>query len=353
LALVQHNNLPLYDRLASEGISVLQAEQCDASLPVLKIGFFNMMPDAALTATERQFFRLLGSHDNIHCAVYPFRCDELERSPHAQVYLQQHYQPLSEIKHAELDALVVTGANITQSKLDQECFWDQLKTILLWSKSHLKSTLCSCLATHAAMQVYYDVQRRHMGDKCWGVFEHHLTLSDHALLAGVEQSLFMIHSRYNDVSAQDFLTHGIQPLVCSEQAGVQLAAEQDLSVVYFQGHPEYDDISLLKEYKREIGRFINGEIKEYPRFPENYFSLKSQAVLEEYQSHLLTSLEKSKTPPDFPEKWIIPLLDNTWHDTAEAVINNWIGKVYQITDTDRHKPFNQNTDPNNPLNIIK
>ena len=23
--------------------------------------------------------------------------------------------------------------------------------------------------------------------------------------------------------------------------------------------------------------------------------------------------------------------DNTWHDTAEAVINNWIGKVYQIT----------------------
>lgn len=327
MALVQHNNLPLYDRLASEGISVLQAEQCDVSLPVLKIGFFNMMPDAALTATERQFFRLLGSHDNIHCAVYPFRCDELERSPHAQVYLQQHYQPLSEIKHAELDALVVTGANITQSKLDQECFWDQLKTILLWSKSHLKSTLCSCLATHAAMQVYYDVQRRHMGDKCWGVFEHHLTLSDHALLAGVEQSLFMIHSRYNDVSAQDFLTHGIQPLVCSEQAGVQLAAEQDLSVVYFQGHPEYDDISLLKEYKREIIRFLNNERGDYPPLPSHYFDSEATSVALSFQELIESRGRDIKSLEDFPESLLAAGIENRWQSNAQTLFSNWLASL--------------------------
>ena len=45
----------------------------------------------------------------------------------------------------------------------------------------------------------------------------------------------------------------------------------------------------------------------------------------------------------------MPELDNTWHDSAEAVINNWIGKVYQLTDIDRRKPFRDGIDPDNPL----
>ncbi|MGB1799289.1 MAG: homoserine O-acetyltransferase/O-succinyltransferase family protein, partial [Gammaproteobacteria bacterium] len=119
----------------------------------------------------------------------------------------------------------------------------------------------------------------------------------------------------------------------------------------FQGHPEYDSISLMKEYKREIGRYINGEIKEYPPFPENYFSLKCQTILEEYQDNLNAALAQNSEIPVFPENYIIPFLDNTWHDTAEAVINNWIGQVYQLTNTDRHIPFNENTDPDNPLTL--
>ena len=110
-------------------------------------------------------------------------------------------------------------------------------------------------------------------------------------------------------------------------------------------------ISLLKEYKREVGRYYNKETKEYPPFPENYFSLTCQAVLEEFQDRLIESMEKGSEPPVFPEHLIIPYLDNTWHDTAEAVINNWIGKVYQLTNTDRHKPFNDDIDPNDPLGL--
>ena len=36
----------------------------------------------------------------------------------------------------------------------------------------------------------------------------------------------------------------------------------------------------------------------------------------------------------FPESVVIPGLDNTWHDTAEAVVGNWIGLVYQVTHLD-------------------
>ncbi|MDO8704121.1 MAG: hypothetical protein Q7J84_04170, partial [Sulfuricaulis sp.] len=55
--------------------------------------------------------------------------------------------------------------------------------------------------------------------------------------------------------------------------------------------------------------------------------------------------------PDLPESIVVPSLDNTWHDTAEAVINNWIGKVYQVTNNDRKKPFQANVDPNDPLGL--
>lgn len=42
-------------------------------------------------------------------------------------------------------------------------------------------------------------------------------------------------------------------------------------------------------------------------------------------------------------------LDNTWHDTGEAIINHWMGHVYRITNIDRRKPFKDEIDPANPL----
>ena len=52
-----------------------------------------------------------------------------------------------------------------------------------------------------------------------------------------------------------------------------------------------------------------------------------------------------------PESLLGGQLDNTWHDTAEAVINNWIGKVYQVTNNDRRLPFMEGVDPNDPLGL--
>ncbi|HLU92444.1 MAG TPA: hypothetical protein VKZ46_07640, partial [Pedomonas sp.] len=76
-----------------------------------------------------------------------------------------------------------------------------------------------------------------------------------------------------------------------------------------------------------------------------------QAVLEEYKDHLLAAMSKGEPIPMMPESLIVNTLDNTWHDTAEAVINNWIGKVYQITDNDRRVPFMDWVDPNDPLGL--
>ena len=136
----------------------------------------------------------------------------------------------------------------------------------------------------------------------------------------------------------------------SEDGDVHLAVSEDgFRLVFFQGHPEYDLISLMKEYKREVGRYVNGQRTQYPPFPEHYFSQKCRAILEEYQDRLLMAAAKGKPLPEFPEALLIPRLDNTWHDTAEAVINNWIGNVYQVTHADRQRPFDEGVNPDDPL----
>jgi len=140
----------------------------------------------------------------------------------------------------------------------------------------------------------------------------------------------------------------------SDSAGVHLAVSEDLfRVVYFQGHPEYDTISLLKEYKREVVRFSLGERPDYPPFPENYFDATARAILDEYRAQVEDALDKGIDIPEFPERYIAPRLDNTWHDTAEAVVDNWIGKVYLLTHIDRKIAFADGVDPDDPLGLRK
>jgi homoserine O-succinyltransferase len=121
--------------------------------------------------------------------------------------------------------------------------------------------------------------------------------------------------------------------------------------VFSQGHPEYDTISLLKEYKREVILYTQGKRKDYPTFPKSYFRLQEKTLLNEYRKQLDIALTAGTPAPEFPESLIIARLDNTWHDTAEGVIANWMGLVYQVTHNDRRKPFMDEVNPDDPLNL--
>jgi homoserine O-succinyltransferase len=184
------------------------------------------------------------------------------------------------------------------------------------------------------------------------VFPHRLTERHHPLVVGVNTRFDVPHSRFNEIGRDQFAKAGLRVLVESDESGVHLAVSRDgFRLVFFQGHPEYDTISLLKEYKREVMLFASGLREDYPPFPENYFSPLSQAILDEY-ADLVIAAKKAKTPmPSFPEALIVPKLDNTWHDTAEAILNNWVGKVYQTTNQDRAKVFMEGVNPDDPLGI--
>jgi homoserine O-succinyltransferase len=167
-------------------------------------------------------------------------------------------------------------------------------------------------------------------------------------MRGVNTCFDVPHSRYNAISTEQFVAAGVKVLVAGE-VGVHLAVSPDLlRIVFFQGHPEYDTISLLKEYKREIMAYLQQQRADYPPFPQHYFNAQHQAILLEYKAKLLNG---EFSLADFPETLIAKTLNNTWGNATNVIINNWIGCVYQVTNAKLSEPFMSGIDVNDPLNL--
>lgn len=354
MPLVAHTELPTFQRLKDEGEEILHPSRAShQDIREMHIGLLNMMPDAAMEATERQFYRLVGACNQItQFHMHPFTIPGLERSMETQQHIDAYYDTFEQIKLEGLDALIISGANVTHANLSEEDFWEPLMEVIAWAKQHVTSILCSCLATHAMIEKCYGITRTHLPSKRWGVFSHRLLQRQHPLVSEINTRFDVPHSRFNEIFQADMEAKGLKVLAVSDEAGVHLAVSEDgFRVVFFQGHPEYDDLSLLKEYKRETARFFYGSNDSYPPFPENYFNKEVQKIANEYEQYLKAAKAMGKSLESFPEHLVLQHLDITWRDTAKAVFNNWLGKIYQITNKDRRLPFMEGIDPNNPLNL--
>ena len=100
--------------------------------------------------------------------------------------------------------------------------------------------------------------------------------------------------------------------------------EQDSSLfLFFQGHPEYDADSLLREYRRDIGRFLRGERERYPAAPQDYFSDEAKAVAEDFRTRAVGERD-ARLIADFPMGALDAGLANTWRRSAIGIYRNWI-----------------------------
>jgi homoserine O-succinyltransferase len=354
MPLVAHNNLPTFEKLSGEGLKVLRPNTAfHQDIRELHIGLLNMMPDAALGATERQFFRLIAESNPIaQFYVHPFTIDDLPRSVSAQKHIDEYYETFDQIREQGLDALIISGANVVGSEMSGEPFWNQLIEVADWAYNNVTSTLCSCLTTHAVLEFRYHQKRETQDSKKWGVFEHRVIDQSHPLVADINTRFDVPHSRWNTVLPEQFAAAGLRILVTGDDGCVHLATSADgIRSIFFQGHPEYDTISLLKEYKREIHNYTTGASSLYPPLPEHYFGKFETGVMSEYQSRINAAMQKKTALPEFPEALILSHLNNTWHDTACAVVGRWVGLVYQITHQNRDKPFMDGVDIDNPLNL--
>ena len=354
MPLVEHLQLPTFSRLRDQGHEVLPLDRAvHQDIRELHIGFLNMMPDAALEATERQFIRLVGNCNRIaQFYVYPFSLPGLSRSERTLDYIDKYYCKFEDLQKQGLDALIITGANPSSPNLDQEPFWGPLMEVVRWANENVASTLCSCFATHALLKYMYGIERQALPRKRWGVYGHRVMSPDHPLLRDINTRFDVPHSRYNEITREQMEEAGLTVLAESRLGGVHMAVSPDqFRMIYFQGHPEYDRNSLLKEYKREVVRYLLGELQAPPPVPEFYFSDEAEKIASDFLKLAVTAQAAGMPLPDTLEKELEPLLDNTWGDTAKALVNNWLGLVYQLTNLDRTRQFMESVDPQDPLGI--
>jgi homoserine O-succinyltransferase len=275
-----------HDPFDTAGSAGARFAEIDHARPVetptacLDIGLLNNMPDAALRATERQFSDLLAAAagDRI-IRLHFFTLGEIARGSADSARLRAAYTDFRELRNKRLDGLIVTGCEPRAERLTDEPYWKSLAEVIDWAEHNTLSTIWSCLAAHAAVLHLDGIERQRLPAKRSGVFDCYPTTED-PLLADVPASLPVSHSRWNDLPERALVSHGYQVMTRSPAAGVDIFAKRWRSLfLFFQGHPEYGTDTLMREYRRDVGRYLRGESARYPAIPVGYFQRKVEAEL--------------------------------------------------------------------------
>jgi homoserine O-succinyltransferase/O-acetyltransferase len=106
--------------------------------------------------------------------------------------------------------------------------------------------------------------------------------------------------------------------------------------VFFQGHPEYDADSLLREYRRDVGRYLRGERGTYPEPPQGYFNTAATFLADDFRTRAIGE-RRGELVGDFPLAPLAGGIENTWREAAVGLYRNWI-KYLKVRKPDR-KPL--------------
>ena len=289
----------------------------------LVIGLVNNMPDSALKATERQFARLLqgASPPQMRIRFHCFALPSIARTPALQKHVAQHYADIDALGRLALDGLIVTGAEPIADDLHDEPYWPELTSLIDWAATSTRSTIWSCLAAHAAVLHLDGVARHRLAAKCSGVYDCSKVTEDW-LTRGIRAPLKISHSRYNALEEGELTARGYQVLTRSDAIGVDIFARQLSSrFVFFQGHPEYDALSLQREYMRDIARFLNGQRDDYPDLPDAYFDDATEHVLKQFEVQARASRDPT-LPAGLPGLTLRP--DLGAGTAAKLLFRNWL-----------------------------
>lgn len=290
----------------------------------LTIGIVNNMPDSALIATERQFVRLVQNAAQGLVNIRLFHIPGVPRSEDARRILAERYEPVGALYCSRVDALVVTGNEPRAARLDEEPYWPQLTKLVDWARQNTRTTLWSCLAAHAAVLHLDGIERCRLPQKKSGVLN---CRSTGAAPGGFPAALSVCHSRMNDVRKGDLLWKGYD--ILSETADGQVdvfSRKLGSNFLFLQGHPEYEPDSLMREYRRDVGRFLNGQRQDYPEVPESYFDTETILRMENYR----TEAERTRDVrmfERFPETALRHGLEARLADSAAAVFASWMSEL--------------------------
>ncbi len=302
----------------------------------VRIGLINNMPDSALQSTEAQFSALLEGAAGADAVVVRLSSfPELPRAAEAQARIAELYWPLDVLLEDGLDALIVTGTEPRQPRLSDEPYWHRFRQLLDYAAQHTRASIWSCLAAHAAVETLDGVQRERRAEKRSGIYEHR-TNGAHPLLKGVSSPLRMPHSRWNELPGEKLRAAGYTLLSWSEASGADAFTRDYPSLLlFFQGHPEYESTTLLKEYRRDVGRYLAGTQEHYPTLPVGYLSAQDTARMEAFRAAAMAD-RRAELLERFPFAEVAAGLQNTWQPSAIAIYRNWLAHIRAARRAPRH-----------------
>jgi homoserine O-succinyltransferase len=294
----------------------------------LHIGLVNNMADAAMRGTELQFLRLLeAAAGDLQVHVTLYALPEVERSPSGRRRVGSFYSGIEQLwersPEQSPDGLIVTGREPLTPDLREEVYWPSFERVLAWTQEHARSAVWSCLAAHAAVLALDRIERVRSPHKQFGIFTCE-QIAPHPLLAGAPACLCFPHSRWNGVSAGQLAAKRYQVLTRTRDGGVDTFVKQDAGLyVFFQGHPEYESETLMGEYRRDIGRYLRGELETYPSLPLDYFAEETERSLREIEAEARASRRETLLG-EVSEVLNSVRIRNAWHSTAVIIYRNWL-----------------------------
>lgn len=291
------NDLPAKKILEDENIFMMDENRSlSQDIRPLKIAILNLMP--LKEDTEVQLMRSL-SNTPLQLDVTFLTTVTYVGKNTATSHLDTFYLTYEDVKDQKFDGLIITGAPVETLNFEDVAYWEELKQIMDWSETNVTSTLHICWGAQAGLYHHYGVKKLDLDKKLSGVYRHEVHFRREPLVRGFDDVFYAPHSRYTEMSKEDILANEkLKVLADSEEAGIFLVLAEEGKNIFVLGHPEYDRVTLDKEYKRDVNKGIN------PELPVNYY------------------------PQDDSEQK--PLL--LWRAHANTLYTNWVNYyVYQKT----------------------
>ena len=300
------NDLPVKEILEQENIFVMDEHRAmHQDIRPIKIGLLNLMP--LKEDTELQILRSL-SNTPLQVDVVFVNVSSHKSKNTSTSHLNKFYVSFEEIKDQRFDGFIITGAPVEQMPFEEVDYWEELKEIMEWTKTHVTSTMHLCWGAQAGLYYHYGIEKVQLDEKVFGVFEHRVKNRKTPLVRGFDDVFYAPHSRHTTVPTEAIESEEqLIILAESEEAGVFLTMSLDGKQIFVMGHPDYDRVTLNNEYMRDKNKGLEIAL------PKNYY------------------------PDDNFENR--PLL--TWRSHANNLYTNWVNYyVYQVTPYDLYgTPF--------------
>ncbi|HZK86321.1 MAG TPA: homoserine O-succinyltransferase [Desulfosporosinus sp.] len=299
-------HLPAMEILSRENIFVMGEKRAfQQDIRPLKIVILNLMPRKE--TTETQLLRLLGNSP-LQVDIVLLHIETHSSKNTAQEHMDAFYKSFSEIKGQKFDGMIITGAPIENLEFEEITYWEELKTIMNWTKTHVTSTFHICWSAQAGLYHHYGVPKYPLDEKMFGVFKHNVNksgINGMQLLRGFDDEFRVPHSRHTEIKRSDLEKHPeLEILSESGEAGIYIVVSKDGRQVFVTGHSEYDTLTLKEEYDRDIAKGLS------ITFPKGYF------------------------PNDDPTQTPI----HKWRSHTNLLFQNWLNYyVYQETPYDLEK----------------